>query len=75
MPQIQPLTVSKRQLEVLTLLANGMTYKQISLELDISVPSIKMHMFRARTKLNATTREEAVARAVGAGLIKMEVQA
>ena len=70
-----PLTVTKRQLEVLTLLANGRTYKQISLSLRISVPSIKVHVYRARARLGASTREEAVAKAVGAGLIIMEVQA
>ena len=69
-----PLTVTKRQLEVLTLLANGRTYKQISLSLSISVPSIKVHVYRARARLGASTREEAVAKAVGAGLIIMEVQ-
>ncbi len=74
-PSPNPLTVTKRQLEVLTLLANGSTYKQISLTLNISVPSIKVHVFRARARLGASTREEAVAKAVGAGLIIMEARA
>ena len=74
-PLSSPLTVTKRQLEVLTLLANGRTYKQISIDLAISIESIKRHVMRARARLGASTREEGVAKAVGAGLIIMEVQA
>jgi len=73
-PLPSSLTVTKRQLEILTRLAYGSTYKQISLDLAISIETIKRHVMRARARLGASTREEAIAKAVGAGLIVMEVQ-
>lgn len=62
-----PLTA--RELEVLRLVAEGNTYKEIARELSLSEVTVQMHMHKVREKLHAQTPSEAVLVAERAGLI------
>lgn len=62
-------TVTKREREVLRLLAAGMRNEQVALELSISPLTVKTHVRRAMDKLEADTRTQAVARALRESLI------
>jgi ATP/maltotriose-dependent transcriptional regulator MalT len=55
--------LSGRELEVLELLATGMTNQQIADELVVSVDTVKKHVSHIFGKLDAATRTQAVARA------------
>ncbi len=58
---IEPLT--ERELDVLRLIADGMTNAQIADELVIAQSTVKTHINRIYGKLNVTQRTQAVARA------------
>jgi len=51
--------LSKREEEVLALLAKGYLYKEISRELGISLPTVKWHLGHIYQKLHVQTRTEA----------------
>jgi LuxR family maltose regulon positive regulatory protein len=55
--------LSQRELEVLVLLATGMSNQQIAAELVVSVDTVKKHVSHILGKLDAATRTQAVARA------------
>lgn len=61
--------LSPRELQCLTLLAQGHSNDGIAKEVGIRPPTVAMHLANARTKLKAVTREHAVAIAVSRGLI------
>ena len=67
---IAPLT--PRELETLNYVAQGYANKQIALELGISEDTIKTHVARILTKLNANDRTEAAVIAIKKGLISAE---
>ncbi len=58
----EPLTV--REIEVLSLLARGLTNVELADELSISVSTVKRHLTNVYGKLGVSHRTEAVARAV-----------
>ena len=58
---VEPL--SKRELEVLALLATGRSNQQIAEELVVALDTVKKHVSRVLDKLGATNRTQAVARA------------
>jgi LuxR family transcriptional regulator, maltose regulon positive regulatory protein len=60
--------LSKRELELLTLVASGCSNKEISSQLVISVATVKRHTTNIFNKLDAKNRTEAVARARELGL-------
>lgn len=64
---VEPLT--RRELEVLQLLARGLTNRQAAERLGLSEHTVKFHVAALLGKLNARTRAEAVARAIGLGLV------
>jgi DNA-binding NarL/FixJ family response regulator len=64
-----PLT--PRELEVLEMLAEGLSNKLIAYRLSISDHTAKFHVNSILAKLNAGTRTEAVVRAVRLGLVKI----
>ena len=66
-PLIEPL--SERELEILHLVALGLTNRQISERLFITVSTVKGHNQRIYGKLQVQRRTEAVARARDLGLI------
>lgn len=60
-----------RELEVLQLLAEGMTNKAIARELDISEHTVKFHINAILSKLDAQSRTEAVVIATRLGIISL----
>ena len=62
--------LTTREIECLNGLAGGLTSDGISRRLGISVPTVAMHISNARRKLNASTREHAVAIALRNALLK-----
>lgn len=63
--------LSPRELQCLTLLAQGHSNDGIAQNIGIRPPTVAMHLANARSKLRAVTREHAVAIAVSKGLIKL----
>jgi LuxR family maltose regulon positive regulatory protein len=55
--------LSKREMEVLQLLVNGLTNQQIAERLVISLDTTKTHVHHILDKLDATSRVQAIARA------------
>ena len=62
-------TLSRREQQVLALLADGLVNKQIAARLGISTNTVKTHLELLFEKLGVTTRAEAVATAVKRGLL------
>jgi len=62
-------TLTPREQEVLQLMARGLTNRQIARRLQISEHTVKFHAGAVLGKLNARSRAEAVARAIGLGWI------
>ncbi len=67
-PLLDPLT--ERELEILTLVAQGFSNKKISDRLVISVGTVKGHINHLLSKLNAQNRTEAVVHAKRLGVLK-----
>jgi DNA-binding NarL/FixJ family response regulator len=62
--------LTKREREVLRLLADGMRNNQVAVELSISPLTVKTHVKNSMDKLEADTRTQAVARALRQSLIE-----
>lgn len=65
----QPLTARER--EVVALLAEGLSNKEIALRLGIAPDTAKFHVARVIDKLDATGRTDAVAHAARLGVIHL----
>ena len=61
--QLQKLGISKREYEVLGLIAEGLSNREISERLFVSPNTVKTHSSNLFSKLNARRRTEAVKRA------------
>ena len=61
--------LTARELEILKLAAKGMSNKDIALELNISLATVKGYMASTFTKLGVTSRTEAVTTGLRAGFI------
>jgi LuxR family maltose regulon positive regulatory protein len=68
-PGILPEPLTPRELEVLHLLAEGLTNPEIARRLVVSLPTVKSHARNLYGKLDVHSRREAVARARRLGLI------
>ncbi len=66
----ETLGVSDREFEVLTLLAEGRSNKEIANQLDVSPNTVKTHVARLFEKLEANRRTEAISRARELGMIR-----
>jgi PAS domain S-box-containing protein len=64
-PAPAPAALSARQLEILRLLAQGLTNGQIAKQMFITEATVKWHVRQILTKSNSTNRTEAVARLLG----------
>ncbi len=62
-------TLTTREREVLALLQEGRTNRDIARQLFVSVPTVKTHLAHIYAKLGATNRNEALGRAVALGLL------
>lgn len=61
--------LSERQLEILQLLADGKTNKEIGRQLDVSAETVKSHLKILFRKLDVSSRSECVKRAITEKLI------
>lgn len=64
-----PEALSPRELDVLRLLAQGQTNRQISQNLSVAVTTVKNHVQRIISKLDVSDRTQAAVRAIQLGLI------
>ncbi|MBL8915669.1 MAG: response regulator transcription factor [Archangium sp.] len=64
-------TLTKRENEVLVLMADGLSNKEIAAKLSISEHTAKFHVNSILQKMNAQKRVEAVVRAAKMGLINL----
>jgi DNA-binding NarL/FixJ family response regulator len=67
-PTTTPL--SKREREILQMVANGATTKEVARDLGISPHTVKTHLERIFEKLGANDRAQAVAIAIRTGLVE-----
>jgi LuxR family maltose regulon positive regulatory protein len=65
---VEPL--SERELEVLRLIAEGLSNQEVAQRLFLSVPTVKWHTTHIYGKLGVTNRTQAVAQARALGLLK-----
>jgi DNA-binding NarL/FixJ family response regulator/anti-sigma regulatory factor (Ser/Thr protein kinase) len=71
-PKLEPgaaLGLSPRQVEILQLVAQGMTYKEIGAKLYVTERTVRYHMDQIKEQLGVATRSEAVAYGVRVGLV------
>ncbi len=59
-PSDAPNPMTRRELEVLGLLASGKTYKQVARALDLSQSTVRNHLHNVYHKLNVVDRAQAV---------------
>lgn len=67
-PLVKPLT--DKELACLSLSAHGQTSADIALKLGIKTRTVNFHFANVLRKLNAMNRQEAIAKAVGANLLR-----
>ena len=67
--QQQSLGISDRELEILTLIARGLSNREIATQLFVSENTVKTHCSRAFDKLGAARRTQAVQRCKELGLL------
>ena len=59
-PEKTPLPITKREMQLLELLADGLLYKEIAVELGITVGTVKQHIHKIYDKLQVNNRTEAI---------------
>jgi len=64
--------LSDREMEMLKLLATGMSNKEIAEKLCLSLRTVKAHMSNIFTKMNVASRSEALVEALRRGLLTLE---
>ncbi|HEY81921.1 MAG TPA: response regulator transcription factor [Dehalococcoidia bacterium] len=64
--------ITSRELDILRLAAKGLSNKDISLKLDLSLRTVKGHLSEIFSKLNAGSRTEAVITALRAGILTID---
>jgi LuxR family maltose regulon positive regulatory protein len=71
-PQAQPLVepLSERELQVLRLIAAGLSNREIAQELVVTISTVKSHVNHIHGKLGVKSRTQAVARARTLGLLQ-----
>lgn len=67
--QQQSLRITARELEILTLIARGLSNREIATQLFVSENTVKTHCSRAFDKLGAARRTQAVQRGKELGLL------
>src|SRR5439155_10780757 len=70
-PDVTPEPLTRREIEVLDLLAEGLPNKAIAARLTISDQTVKFHVSSICGKLGAANRTDAVRRALRRGLITL----
>jgi len=67
--EIENLSISKRELEVLQLMAEGLSNKEIAEKLFVSLNTVKTHSSKVFEKLDVKRRTQAVEKAKKSGII------
>jgi two-component system, NarL family, response regulator LiaR len=67
-----PAELTPREKEVLALLAQGKSTRQVAARLGITKRTVDAHLQSALTKIGAVNRAQAIAIAIDAGLIKLD---
>lgn len=71
--KLRPMThgapISRRERQCLALAANGQTGDDIAYKLGITARTVQFHFDSIRSKLGAASRQEAIAKAVQAGIV------
>jgi LuxR family maltose regulon positive regulatory protein len=62
-PLVGAFTLSRRESEIITLVAEGLSAKEIARRLDIAEGTVKSHRKKIHEKLGASTRSQAILRA------------
>jgi len=62
--------LTAREREVLVLLAEGRTNREIASSLSVTLATVKSHLVRVYAKLDASNRNEALGQAVARGLLR-----
>lgn len=65
-----PITLTKRELLVLQLVAQGMSWSEVGEQLFVSINTAKTHAKRIHAKLGVKRRTHAIAKAKQLGLLK-----
>jgi len=65
-------SLSKREMEILVLMANGLSNKEIAAKLDIVSGTVKLHVSNILAKLGVLDRTQAVLLAVKQGLVQLD---
>jgi two-component system, NarL family, response regulator LiaR len=74
-PQISRTAIDKltsKELEILKLMAKGTSNKEIALKLDLSIRSIKSYIVNMFLKLGVSSRTEAIAISLRAGILNLK---
>ena len=62
-------TLTTREKQVLKLLVDGLSYKLISAQMDISIDTVRSHIKKLYEKLKVNSKSEAVSKALKNGLV------
>lgn len=65
--------LSRREIEVLSMIAHGVTYNQIAQQLGVQPSTVKKHIQHIKTKMGVPSHAAACARAVAMGIVKIQV--
>jgi DNA-binding NarL/FixJ family response regulator len=68
--EVEVSALSKRERQILQMVANGKTTKEVARDLGISPHTVKTHLERIFEKLGANDRAQAVAMAIRMGLVR-----
>ena len=68
----EPIRLSRREAQCVELLCHGLSNREIAERLGLAETTITMHIRRARERLGARTREQAVAVAIVQRLIDVD---
>jgi DNA-binding NarL/FixJ family response regulator len=68
------LGITERELEVLELLAEGLSNQEIATKLFISLPTVKTHSYNLYAKLQAKRRTQAIEKARNLGLLYVQTE-
>ncbi|MBI2995991.1 MAG: response regulator transcription factor [Candidatus Melainabacteria bacterium] len=71
--KLSDLHITKKEREILSLVAAGKTNEEIAKELDLSISTIRNHLARIFAKLRITNRAQATAFAIEAGLFRVTI--
>ena len=69
MKNVKPETLSDREIEVLRLIAEGLTNREIADRLFISLTTVKTHTSNIYSKLGVNSRTQALVRARAQGFL------